>query len=450
MDDAQRVLCDRMCEWNVSSVAHRLAPELLAICIQVLPLCDRIRASHVSRHWRTVALAFPSIWRDIELGTAHKHALALFRLVLPRSGVAPVDFRYSGSQQAMPRGTLKQLDHLLCDHIHHIRTIEWPGSITSTWFSRPAPLLEAITCDSPDLAQVPEDFLGGVVGRLRSLNLYYLNLPSEICPALTTATHVECGLPWSFRTKNDSDAGHAHLFDQFPKVEVLALRNLRWAHTLPAGPAPSSLRSVSIDANEHSFDFSSVLHGWDLHRVRDVKLRTSDAYAEHFAFIFSDVVALEIYRMRCMLVYRGQTDNGFIRTIVSALAPLPPSDYGPLIAEHAGNTVQIVSGSLQSLTISRVVWSELVALPITLPLLAEVTICVAVYEDYSAPDISELRMQLQTPMLQSIVINAPLGPQDSTTLPSPSRVLGPELPSGSECVEVTAHFGSMVDPETYL
>ncbi|KZV78799.1 hypothetical protein EXIGLDRAFT_847159 [Exidia glandulosa HHB12029] len=94
MDKSLRVVRDEMLEWNEASIAYCMPLDVLVPCLHFLPTGDLLSVSQVSRYWRSVALAFPALWADIRLTSAHSHTPDLLRLLLTRTGVSPVDFAY--------------------------------------------------------------------------------------------------------------------------------------------------------------------------------------------------------------------------------------------------------------------------------------------------------------------------------------------------------------------
>jgi len=74
--------------------ASRLPPELLVHCISRehgLDLNDIVRASHVSRHWRSIALAEPTLWTKLFVSKQPGLPLAFNSELLARSGAASLD-----------------------------------------------------------------------------------------------------------------------------------------------------------------------------------------------------------------------------------------------------------------------------------------------------------------------------------------------------------------------
>jgi hypothetical protein len=69
----------------LESQIYRLPPEILSVVASYLPKQALIKASHVSYHWRTVLLASPSLWADLNFH--HKRELPAF---LERSKSAPI------------------------------------------------------------------------------------------------------------------------------------------------------------------------------------------------------------------------------------------------------------------------------------------------------------------------------------------------------------------------
>ncbi|KZV94315.1 hypothetical protein EXIGLDRAFT_835089 [Exidia glandulosa HHB12029] len=406
MEKSLRVLCDELLEWNASSILQRVPPEILASCLQFLPLPERVRASHVSRHWRSVALAFPPLWGDIIVRSTTRSALALLDAVLPRSGLYPVDFAYFPKEPGAS-GLLGEIASVLHDHMHHMRTIEWPGSSDYFCFSQPAPMLEIVrfNSDSSLDGSIPDTFLGATAGRLRTLQMEYLGLPQERCPALSTVTRLRGTLPW----KPAQTADLRNLFDLFPNVKHLHLRDFHRRHKLPSSPAPSSLEFLVIEASGAGIDFSAVMDGWAHERVRRIDIRAHTLRGDGFAAIMSQVQALDV-TIEPSIVFKGSSDTGFTRTVQFGIGGLSPSEFNAAIASHvqALHAAQSIS-LLKSLTLPLSIWARLIMLPITFPALTEVTLRLPGHDDYGGRDFNfhELRVVLlQLPMLQSMVAEA--------------------------------------------
>ncbi|KZV81256.1 hypothetical protein EXIGLDRAFT_731544 [Exidia glandulosa HHB12029] len=436
MNKTLRVLCDGMLEWNSSSTVQRVPPEVLASCLRFLSLADLVRASHVSRHWRSVALAFPALWTDIRLTSAHPRILELLRSVLPRTGACPVDFVYTRSHKTSSPGPLDDIDLLLCGHMHHMRSISWPGSIDATCFLQPAPMLETVSCNSVEIAYLPEHFLGGVVGRLRTLELAYLDLPLRDYPALSTVTRLVCALPWDVR----ETAGLGPLFELFPKVEYLHLQALGAQHGTPSGSAPPSLQFLIVQTQDLNVDVASVLDRCRHEHVRNVILDARTVHPDLLDSLIRPLNSLAVSTDRHLLTLEGFSDVGFNRHISLDLHVMRDE----AIASH----VVRIAASLKFLALPLPTWTCLLSLPNALPVLTKVTLRISKYEDYCrlATSTSVDKALLHTPILRRIVLEVPRDDTNmSTAVPEirTCQLLGPDSPRD---VDVTLMLRSEVVP----
>ncbi|KZV81254.1 hypothetical protein EXIGLDRAFT_844757 [Exidia glandulosa HHB12029] len=405
MDKSLRVLRDEMFEWNASFITQRLPPEVLAICMQCLPFMDRIRVSHVSRDWRSVALAFPALWADIRLSTKYRAAPHLLRLALSRTGICPIDFTYS---QVTPTIDNFGINDVLCEHMHHLRSIDWSGSIDMTCFSRPAPMLEVIRCTTVQGPSVHGDFLGGVVGRLRSMDVRCLYLADEPCPALSTVQHLECSLPWNVTV------GENGLFSRAPALEFLALRNVRELNSLPSGPAPPSLKHVSIETTNDDFDFDAVLEEWGHDQMNYISLRSGITDLNYFPSIIRNLVSLDVsvdlLQPPYSIVFRGHNHAGFTRLVAIPVEATYRTQLHAftMLALYIPRVTLWSCTSLQSLGLPLPAWISLLEHSIALTCLAHLTIRVSEDDEYCSLCVGDASISLILPALRDIVVEVPL------------------------------------------
>ncbi|EJD39734.1 hypothetical protein AURDEDRAFT_187244 [Auricularia subglabra TFB-10046 SS5] len=243
---------------------RRLPPEVLAACFTFLDLGELVSASHVSQSWRTAALSFPALWSNIvifaRLGTSGR----LLHMAVSRAGQLPLDVEYTQISPMPTQSMLKAVGQ----YFPRFRSFKWtcyPGYID---LSLPAPLLREFCC-SEWMCSIPQDFLGGRAGALRTLHLDDAVFP-ETCPALARVTDLRARYP-EFA---DEGGRLLHIFDLCPRLEVLRLRDLDGVpgRELPAGPAPRTLRKVTLDAWT-SCDLLLLYAVWELEAVADVQLR---------------------------------------------------------------------------------------------------------------------------------------------------------------------------------
>ncbi|EJD40053.1 hypothetical protein AURDEDRAFT_170824 [Auricularia subglabra TFB-10046 SS5] len=167
----------------------------------------------------------------------------------------------------------------LVDHIHHLRTISYYSRKQIIPFGLPAPLLEMISA-APHDSDVREDFLGGRVGRLRTLTLESTRLP-ETCPALVT---VEC-LSLDIPASPEHAESFGRLFQLFPSLRSLSLSHLEPHHAriLPSGPAPRTLERLYLRSSSSDYDLVRHYVDWQEGCIlRDVSLEVDDVLGPNF------------------------------------------------------------------------------------------------------------------------------------------------------------------------
>ncbi|EJD44223.1 hypothetical protein AURDEDRAFT_166615 [Auricularia subglabra TFB-10046 SS5] len=91
--------------------------EVLGLCFAFLPFSSRIAVSHVSRRWRTIALAHPAIWADMYFSLLSNQD-QLLHLALPRTGCHPVDLIC-----LIDEDPGEMVEKGLLQHAHHLRTV---------------------------------------------------------------------------------------------------------------------------------------------------------------------------------------------------------------------------------------------------------------------------------------------------------------------------------------
>ncbi|EJD37938.1 hypothetical protein AURDEDRAFT_187918 [Auricularia subglabra TFB-10046 SS5] len=225
---------------NTGDPTLLLSPEMLAECFVFLDLRDLISASHVSRTWRSSALAFPALWSDIPITWPLYDPEAIINMAISRAGQRALDFEYHPFSSHIPGSLVAAVGK----QMHRFRTFIWEYDFGSLDFTLPAPLLQKLVCGM-HLISLPRDFLGGSVGNLHTLRLGDVRFPRE-CPALATLTHLLASYPWYL----DGDMGFDRIFALCPQLEVLHLRNIQPREvSLPTGPAPRTLRLVKLHAD---------------------------------------------------------------------------------------------------------------------------------------------------------------------------------------------------------
>lgn len=236
-----------------------LPVEILAMIFQYLPehLLERLFVLHVSRTWRSAA--FEGAWSCIRLWDSHCNGHRLVDLVLSNSRPHPVDFYYySYRRQASPAAMARVVQK----HLRRFRTIAWAAEppFFNSWLCKEAPLLEHLSVKLPHFP--PQSLLGGIPGRLHTLELEPLQLPAS-CPALATLRRLKASTP-----TDAADAGHlSRLFELCPNLQSLDLRVRCDTAPLPQGPAPRSLRSLCLSESGNTMSATSLIAvcvRWDI------------------------------------------------------------------------------------------------------------------------------------------------------------------------------------------
>ncbi|EJD38601.1 hypothetical protein AURDEDRAFT_154075 [Auricularia subglabra TFB-10046 SS5] len=226
---------------NVAESAATLPVEMLARCFLFLPehLFDRLPVLHVSHTWRAVAFAFPDIWSRICLSDNTRKGHLLLDFVLSSTRDYPYELLY---RKATGAESPDAMARVVAKYLHRIRGLLWTAvrPRSQLFLDSPAPLLEYLS----GRLQFPisHDLLGGIPGRLRSLELSTLELPPS-CPALQTVRHLKAAT-----TPMQAHSEFLHLlFELCPNLESLDLDvRIRRTALFPQGPAPRSLTRLRL------------------------------------------------------------------------------------------------------------------------------------------------------------------------------------------------------------
>ncbi|EJD51743.1 hypothetical protein AURDEDRAFT_181892 [Auricularia subglabra TFB-10046 SS5] len=103
---------------NGTLPVNMLPPELWLAVFELLPLSDRIRATHVCSQWRAVALSSPSAW--VSITQPRRGALLALPQLLLRSQDAPLFLHITSVQS--PHDLLLTLDAIK-GHMNRVRTL---------------------------------------------------------------------------------------------------------------------------------------------------------------------------------------------------------------------------------------------------------------------------------------------------------------------------------------
>ncbi|EJD35738.1 hypothetical protein AURDEDRAFT_188626, partial [Auricularia subglabra TFB-10046 SS5] len=255
-----------------SNITYRIPPELLGYCFSFLPLNDCIQVSHVSRHWRAVALSTPSAWAHISMDCDDESDMEGLITLLSRTGEVPVTLRFTAddpiSEHAFSIAALP--------HLHHLRYLQTFACDIDASTLVNAPMLRYLLVH--DTLEIPDNFLGEQASSLRSLFFIRGSLPNS-CPSLSmlVALHVrELDNP-------EYAASFSRLFHICPRLEFLSLSGLQAAHAtlLPLGPAPPSLKTLFLSTREEDYDLTPRYTAWKTPNLRHVVLgmgKTHTAY----------------------------------------------------------------------------------------------------------------------------------------------------------------------------
>ncbi|EJD42873.1 hypothetical protein AURDEDRAFT_185836 [Auricularia subglabra TFB-10046 SS5] len=162
-------LADALERWNSAhpNALQRLPTELVHAIFRLLAFRDRIAVSHVSRGWRTTALADPFLWNAFAVkgswnprvwypppGRPHKkppprppppRKADILRELLVRSDPAP--FALAWENRRPPR-LPDEVAELVLQHMHRMQelTVDLSARAFERLFALPAPMLRTLSC----------------------------------------------------------------------------------------------------------------------------------------------------------------------------------------------------------------------------------------------------------------------------------------------------------------
>ncbi|KZV89108.1 hypothetical protein EXIGLDRAFT_751329 [Exidia glandulosa HHB12029] len=254
--------------WNNQHLdpLRMLPPELHTSCLRWLQLHELIAASHVSRDWRAVALAEPTLWNSFDANAFKTSrsddsdcAEALEAMFL-RSRSAPFDFSWRWGP-GMSREVRDILSH--SQNVQRLQSLEIFGppnhspAFISTLIGQPMLQLRRLVVTGLGAPiQFPDVWNDITVPRLQFLGLGETIFPERL-QAISSVTKLSLSAPLDCR----------YLFELFPRVENVLLQNVSTSNLLPR-ELGTSVTSYSLTSGSRQEDHSLSLleqgRGWRL------------------------------------------------------------------------------------------------------------------------------------------------------------------------------------------
>ncbi|KZV79476.1 hypothetical protein EXIGLDRAFT_846517 [Exidia glandulosa HHB12029] len=244
--------------WNNQHLdpLRTLPPELHASCLRWLRPHELIAASHVSRDWRAIALAEPTLWNSFEAKAFKMSwsndsdcAEALEAMFL-RSRSAPFDFSWSWGP-GMSREVRDILSH--SQNVQRLQSLEIYGPnhlpvFISTLIDQPMLQLRKLVVTGLDApVQFPDTWNDVTVPRLQFLDLGETLFPERL-QAISSVTTLSLSAPLDCR----------YLFELFPRVENVILHNVSTSNLLPR-ELGTSVTSYCMTSGQSRQDHSLYL-----------------------------------------------------------------------------------------------------------------------------------------------------------------------------------------------
>ncbi|EJD42870.1 hypothetical protein AURDEDRAFT_126224 [Auricularia subglabra TFB-10046 SS5] len=222
---------------------------------------------------------------------------SLLEMALGRSAQHPVVIR-NCPEPTRPASVVQ----ILTAHMSHIQHLELPRRVSPAALIHHAPHLRYLKIQTN--CRIRPDFLGGCVGQLTTLSLRSVIFSAEICPALSTVTDLSLHPPYD----PDHDHTYRPLFRLFPALQALSLQELEFQDTgiVPDGPAPASLRRLSLKTSQTQFDVCECYANWEsvTPNLSHVVITQYSPPEGHLRHIVSGAVELNIRRKRSHVHWR--------------------------------------------------------------------------------------------------------------------------------------------------
>ncbi|EJD48144.1 hypothetical protein AURDEDRAFT_162615 [Auricularia subglabra TFB-10046 SS5] len=263
--------------WNhgvSKGTAQRLPPEVLSECLRACDFTTRVRASHVSRRWRTIALDDRRLWtrfsrasfRDLhDQETAFDQLEEMLRRSAPLPFFIQLPHSYYGGFGDYEAPLPCILRHGI-QRVHEYSGPYWAFS-ESSFHTRSYPNLFSFDCLDPtwtsDDFEVRTYWGAGVMPNLRCLSGPSLQF-SERCHPLSSLTSLTCYL--------STDPGdYQHLFRCCPSLVSLDIGAIFETTPLPPGPFPATLQDVTLRGSDEDDDtrinYRTPLMAWPKCRI---------------------------------------------------------------------------------------------------------------------------------------------------------------------------------------
>ncbi|EJD44662.1 hypothetical protein AURDEDRAFT_166148 [Auricularia subglabra TFB-10046 SS5] len=237
--------------WNTRT-GNRLPPEVLSACFHWLSFRDRIRASHVSQHWRCVALSTPALWSHFRCSGDENKLVELLR----RSQAVPLTLDASSMAPSQ--------ELILRRHAGRIRALKCRTLMTDL----DAPCLRNLeVLWSHSRAVLSQETIGPSSDSLQTMTLDGKFTVSPMCPRLTNLRE--------FSAVFGTSANLSEVLALCPSLRKLTVRCDYLLGVDPRHlfiPLPPSLSDLSVTGmTRRTLDYSAFT-AWSGHRFHNLEL----------------------------------------------------------------------------------------------------------------------------------------------------------------------------------